>query len=103
MFLMLGALVFSVASNIFANRLLSVIHWGFLSAFFALTLWVFSPTSRITLPSVRRISILLSAFIFCLRAHGRRFMVRWLLFTRVHSRWEPTRPTVRVTFYISPW
>jgi len=35
--LMLGALVFLVVSNIFANRLLSVLHWGFLSAFFALT------------------------------------------------------------------
>jgi len=35
--LMLGALVFAVASNIFANRVLSGIHWGFLAAFFALT------------------------------------------------------------------
>ncbi|HWS94884.1 MAG TPA: ion channel [Candidatus Methylomirabilis sp.] len=36
-FLMLGVLVFGVASNIFANRVLSGIHWGFLAAFFALT------------------------------------------------------------------
>jgi hypothetical protein len=35
--LMLGTLVFAVASNIFANRVLSGIHWGFLAAFFALT------------------------------------------------------------------
>ena len=35
--LMLGALVFLIASNISANRLLSGIHWGFLSAFFAVT------------------------------------------------------------------
>src|SRR6516225_1926350 len=35
--LMLGALVFTIASNIFANRVLSGIHWGFLAAFFALT------------------------------------------------------------------
>ena len=35
--LMLGALVSLVASNIFPNRLLSGIHWGLLSAFFALT------------------------------------------------------------------
>ena len=35
--LMLGTLVFTVASNIFANRVLSGIHWGFLAAFFALT------------------------------------------------------------------
>ena len=32
---MLGALVFLVASDIFANQLLSGIHWGFVSAFFA--------------------------------------------------------------------
>jgi hypothetical protein len=35
--LVVGAFVFLVASRIFANRLLSGIHWGFLSAFFALT------------------------------------------------------------------
>ena len=35
--LMLGVLVFAVASNIFANPLLSGIHWGFLAAFFAFT------------------------------------------------------------------
>src|SRR6516164_4077185 len=35
--LMLGVVVFTVASNIFANRVLSAIHWGFLAAFFALT------------------------------------------------------------------
>src|SRR6516225_12326385 len=35
--LMLGALVFAVASNTFANRVLDGIHWGFLAAFFALT------------------------------------------------------------------
>jgi len=35
--LMLGVLVFSVASNIFPNRLLSGIHWGLVSAFFALS------------------------------------------------------------------
>ena len=35
--LMLGVLVFAVASNIVANPLLSVIHWGFLAAFCALT------------------------------------------------------------------
>jgi hypothetical protein len=35
--LMLGYVVFAVASSIFSNRLLSGIRWGFLSAFFALT------------------------------------------------------------------
>jgi hypothetical protein len=35
--LMLGYLVFRVASLIFPNRLLSGLHWGFLAAFFALT------------------------------------------------------------------
>jgi hypothetical protein len=35
--LMLGYLVFLVASLIFPNRLLSGLHWGFLAAFFALT------------------------------------------------------------------
>jgi hypothetical protein len=35
--LMLGAGVFAVASNIFANPRLSGIHWGFLGAFCALT------------------------------------------------------------------
>jgi hypothetical protein len=35
--LMLSALVFAVASEIFANPMLRGIHWGLLSAFFALT------------------------------------------------------------------
>ena len=35
--LMLGVVVFSVASNMFDNRLIHGIHWGFLAAFFALT------------------------------------------------------------------
>jgi hypothetical protein len=35
--LMLGVVVFTVASNTFANRVLDGIHWGFLAAFFALT------------------------------------------------------------------
>jgi hypothetical protein len=35
--LMLGYLVFLVASLIFPNRLLSGLHWGFLAAFFAFT------------------------------------------------------------------
>src|SRR5215472_9489348 len=35
--LMLGVVVFSVASNIVASRVLHGIHWGFLAAFFALT------------------------------------------------------------------
>jgi hypothetical protein len=35
--LMVGVFVFAVVSNIFANRLLHSIHWGFLAAFFALT------------------------------------------------------------------
>src|SRR5215469_4816449 len=35
--LMLGAIVFSVARDIFANPVLSGIHWGFLAAFFAFT------------------------------------------------------------------
>ena len=34
---MLGAIVFSVARDIFANPVLSGIHWGFLAAFFAFT------------------------------------------------------------------
>jgi hypothetical protein len=34
--LMLGVLVFAVARDIFPNRVLSGIHWGFLAAFFAL-------------------------------------------------------------------
>jgi len=35
--LILGAVVFTVASNIFANRVTYGIRWGFLAAFFALT------------------------------------------------------------------
>jgi len=35
--LMLGTVVFTIASNIFANRVLHGIRWGFLAAFFALT------------------------------------------------------------------
>jgi Ion channel len=35
--LMVGVFVFAVLSNIFANRLLHGMHWGFLAAFFALT------------------------------------------------------------------
>jgi hypothetical protein len=35
--LMLGVAVFTVASNIFANRVVHGIRWGFLAAFFALT------------------------------------------------------------------
>ena len=35
--LMLGAIVFTIASDTFANRVLHGIRWGFLAAFFALT------------------------------------------------------------------
>jgi hypothetical protein len=35
--LMLGVVVFTVASNTFANRVLHAIRWGFLAAFFAFT------------------------------------------------------------------
>jgi hypothetical protein len=35
--LMLSVLVFAIASDIFANRMLRGIHWGLMSAFFALT------------------------------------------------------------------
>ena len=35
--LMLGLVVFTITSDIFANRVLHGIRWGFLAAFFALT------------------------------------------------------------------
>ena len=63
--LVLGAVVFLVASKIFANRLLSGIHWDFCLRSSHLLLRSFSPTSRIPLPSVRRISPPPLAFIFC--------------------------------------
>ena len=67
--LMLGALVFSVASNIFANRLLSVIHWGFLSAFFALTaVGLFS--SFINSRSIGRAQLYTAVSIYLLLAYA---------------------------------
>jgi hypothetical protein len=35
--LMLGVVVFTIASDIFANRVLHGIRWGFVAAFFAVT------------------------------------------------------------------
>ena len=94
--LMLGALVFAVASNIFANRVLSETTGDFWLPSSHSLLRDLSLTSTIPAPSVGRISTRPSAFIFCWRTHGPHFMVRWLIFTRAHSSWEPTQSTVRV-------
>ena len=69
--LMLGALVFAVAGNIFANRVPTGGFW--LRSSHSL-LRDFSLTSTIPVPSVWRSSTLPSAFIFCLGPHGPLFM-----------------------------
>jgi hypothetical protein len=66
--LMLGALVFALASTIFANRLLRGLHWGFLAAFFALTvarLFSHLQNSR----SIRRADLYMAVSIYLLLAY----------------------------------
>ena len=72
--LALGNVIFVVAGNTFRSQTLNGIRWGFLAAFFALTAAGLSRISGIHGPSLRRSSILLSMFIYCLDCYGRRFI-----------------------------